>query len=76
MKVDLKIPSKVSPEAKDLIAQLRKAEVRVDEYEEQGWIHAWPIVKLFLCNEQAERQSGLKRIVKITAERIEPTKAR
>ncbi|KXT11064.1 hypothetical protein AC579_8546 [Pseudocercospora musae] len=64
------------PEAKDLIAQLRKAEVRVDEDEEQGWIHAWPIVKLFLCNEQAERQSGLRRIVKITAERIEPTKAR
>lgn len=64
------------PEAKDLIAQLRKAEVQVDEYEEKGWIHAWPVVKLFLCNEQAERQSGLKRIVQITTERIPATRVR
>jgi acetyl esterase/lipase len=63
-----------APEAKDLIATLKKAEVRVDEYEEPGWVHAWPVVKLFLCNKQEERQHGLRKIVKLTAERIEPLK--
>ncbi|USW51866.1 Putative alpha/beta hydrolase-3 [Septoria linicola] len=64
-----------APEAKDLIAKLKRAEVRVDEYEEYGWIHAWPVVKLFLCNKQEERQHGLQKIVDITAQRIERKKA-
>jgi hypothetical protein len=57
-----------------LIAKLKRADVRVDEYEEYGWIHAWPVVKLFLCNKQEERQHGLKKIVNVIAERIERKK--
>lgn len=59
-----------APEAKDLVAKLQRAAVEVDEYEEPDWIHAWPVVKLFLCNKQEERQSGLRNIVKFISERI------
>ncbi|KAI7514772.1 hypothetical protein KC331_g22536, partial [Hortaea werneckii] len=48
-----------APEAKDLIALLRDVGVKVEEHEEAGWIHAWPVVKLFLCNRQQERLGGL-----------------
>lgn len=64
-----------APEAKELIATLKRADVRVDGYEEDGWVHAWPIVKLFLCNNQSERQHGLRHMVKIISDRIERTKA-
>lgn len=63
-----------APEAKDLIAKLRRAEVRVDEYEEYGWVHAWPVVKLFLCKKQEERQHGLRKMVDVISERIERKK--
>lgn len=62
-----------APETKDLMALLKKADVTVTEHEEARWIHAWPVVKLFLCNTKEERTSGLRRIVDVTAERI-PTK--
>lgn len=65
-----------APETKELIAQLQKADVKVEEYEEEGWIHAWPVVKLFLCNKQEERQSGLQRMVDVIASRIEIVKAK
>ncbi|KAF2163298.1 hypothetical protein M409DRAFT_68577 [Zasmidium cellare ATCC 36951] len=64
-----------APETKDLIAQLKKADVQVSEHEEEGWIHAWPVVKLFLCNKQEERQSGLRRMVKVISQKIERRKA-
>jgi acetyl esterase/lipase len=64
-----------APETKDLIAQLNKAEVTVEEYEEEGWIHAWPVVKLFLCNRQEERLSGLKRMVDVMVKRMERKKS-
>lgn len=64
-----------APETKDLIAQLKKADVQVSEHEEEGWIHAWPVVKLFLCNKQEERQSGLRRMVKVISQKIEPHKS-
>lgn len=59
-----------APETKDLIAVLRKAGVNVVQHEERGWIHAWPVVKLFLCNDSEERTSGLRSIVDFTKERI------
>lgn len=59
-----------APETRDLIGVLRKAGVDVTEHEEKGWIHAWPVVKLFLCNDQHERQSGLRKIVRTTTDRI------
>ena len=63
-----------APETRDLVAMLYKAGVHVEKHEEKGWIHAWPVVKLFLCNKQEERQSGLKKIVDLTTERIQVMK--
>ncbi|KAI7279871.1 alpha/beta-hydrolase [Hortaea werneckii] len=54
-----------APEAKDLIALLRDVGAKVEEHEEAGWIHAWPVVKLFLCNRQQERLGGLRSMVKV-----------
>ena len=59
-------------ETKDLIGTLKKAEVDVLEHGEKDWIHAWPVVKLFLCNTQEERLSGLRKMVRVTSERIRP----
>ncbi|KAI7500798.1 alpha/beta-hydrolase [Hortaea werneckii] len=54
-----------APEARDLIALLRDVGVKVEEHEEAGWIHAWPVVKLFLCNRQQERLGGLRSMVRV-----------
>lgn len=59
-----------APETKDLVATLKKADVSVKEHEERGWVHAWPVVKLFLCNTQEERLSGLRSMVQAITERI------
>lgn len=59
-----------APEARDLIALLKKAGKSVEEYEERGWIHAWPVVRLFLCSGQQERLSGLRAMVGFMRERI------
>lgn len=53
-----------APETRDLMELLRETGAEVVGHEEPGWIHAWPVVKLFLCDSQEERQSGLRRIVK------------
>lgn len=58
------------PETRELIKVLRKAETEVSVHEEPGWIHAWPVVKLFLCDKQSERQGGLRHIVKLTRAQI------
>jgi len=63
-----------APETRELIGTLREAGVRVDEREEKGWIHAWPVVKLFLCNGQEERQSGLRSMVSFMRERMPDVK--
>ncbi|KAK5118336.1 hypothetical protein LTR62_002849 [Meristemomyces frigidus] len=65
-----------APDARNLIKRLRGAGVEVEQHEEKGWIHAWPVVKLFLCNGQRERQSGLKAMVDFMRIRIEPAKGR
>jgi len=59
-----------APETRSLVALLREAGTSVEEYEEKGWIHAWPVVKLFLCNDQRERQCGLRSMVKFMTERL------
>lgn len=63
-----------APETKNLLTVLRKTGKEVSEHEEEGWIHAWPVVKLFLSNTQEERLGGLKSIVKTIADRVPPRK--
>ncbi|KAK3676129.1 hypothetical protein LTR78_003879 [Recurvomyces mirabilis] len=65
-----------APDARDLISRLRDGGIPVEVLEEKGWIHAWPVVKLFLSNGQAERQGGLRAMIEFTRKRIEPAKAR
>lgn len=59
-----------APEAERLVAMLRKAHVLVEKHVEPGWIHAWPVVKLFLCETREERTSGLRGIVEALKERM------
>ncbi|KAK3058737.1 hypothetical protein LTR09_000302 [Extremus antarcticus] len=72
-----------APETRDLIDLLRKAGAGgdtkggkdagvggVEVHEEPNWVHAWPVVKLFLCNGSEERMSGLRSIVRVTRERV------
>lgn len=57
-------------ETRSLAGFLRKqsaAEVLVRE--EEGWVHAWPVVKLFLSSGE-DRVSGLRGIVKVMRERM------
>ncbi|OQO11053.1 hypothetical protein B0A48_05308 [Cryoendolithus antarcticus] len=63
-----------APEARDLVGLLKKSGSKVEAYEEKGWIHAWPVVKLFLCNSRVERVSGLQRMVDVVVERLPPEK--
>jgi acetyl esterase/lipase len=59
-----------APEIRDLISRLEKAAVTVVVDEEEGGIHAWPVVCLFLSSSRDERQKGLRRIVKIIRENM------
>lgn len=58
------------PDTKDMIALLKKTGEEVTEHEEKGWIHAWPVVKMFLSTTQEDRQSGLRSIVETIIDRI------
>ncbi|QIX00067.1 hypothetical protein AMS68_005584 [Peltaster fructicola] len=58
------------PEIRDMISVLKKADILIDSYEESHWIHAWPVVKLFLCNEASDRLGGLRRMVKAIDDRM------
>lgn len=61
-----------APETKALATFLQEeVKTEVEVQEEPGWIHAWPIVKLFLCDKQDERQSGIRSIVRVIRERLE-----
>lgn len=64
-----------APGIKDTIHLISKSGANVVQHEEAGWIHAWPVVKLFLCNDRQERRSGLKSIVDFTKTKLEPRKA-
>jgi hypothetical protein len=58
------------PNTRDFVAFLKGNISKIDSHAEEGWLHAWPIVKLFLCNEEAERLSGLRLIVEWMGKRI------
>jgi acetyl esterase/lipase len=60
----------LGPETRDLIALLRETGKEVDEWEEKGGIHAWPVASLYLGETREERLSGLKSIVEATKGRI------
>ena len=59
------------PELRDLVSLWRKSGCAVSVREEPGGIHAWPVASLFLCDTQAERQKGLRDIVKMVKKAIE-----
>ena len=60
----------LGPEMRELIALLRKSGCKVGVREDSGGIHAWPVVTLFLSDTQAERQRGLKDLVKMIKQAI------
>ena len=55
---------------KSMLETLKSAGVEVIAHEEKGDVHAWPVVKLFLCNKNRERTSGLRCIVDAIKTRI------
>lgn len=59
-----------APEIKTVMGTLRKADIDVESHEEKDWIHAWPVVKLFLSNTEQERLSGLNRIVEVVKAKL------
>ncbi|KAI5239992.1 Arylacetamide deacetylase-like protein [Aureobasidium subglaciale] len=60
-----------APETVDLVNFLKdEVKTEVGVHEEKGWIHAWPVVKLFLCDGQKERQSGLRSMTKVIQSRL------
>ena len=61
----------LGPEVRGVIALWRKNRCAVSVREEPGAIHAWPIASMFLSNTQAERQKGLRDIVKMIRQAVE-----
>lgn len=60
----------LGPETRELVSLLRSAGKEVDEWEEPGGIHAWPVASLYLGETREERLGGLKSIVEATKQRI------
>lgn len=61
----------LGPELRNLIALWRKSGCAVSVREEPGAVHVWPVATLFLSDTQAERQKGLKNLVKMIKQNIE-----
>ena len=61
----------LGPELRNLVSLWRKNHCAVSVREEPGAVHAWPVVSMFLCDTQAERQKGLKELVKMIRRVIE-----
>lgn len=59
-----------APEIRRVASVLKMADVDIASHEEDRWIHAWPVVKLFLCNAEDDRLSGLRRMVAVVNERL------
>jgi len=55
----------LGPEARRLVALLRKSGCPVSVRDEPGGIHAWPVAAMFLSSTTAERQKGLNNIVRL-----------
>jgi len=62
----------LGPEARDLIALLKKAGAEVHVDEEQGSIHAWPVASLYLGETREGRLKALREITKVTKRQIKP----
>lgn len=60
----------LGPETRELISLLKSTGTSVDEWEEQGGIHAWPVASLYLGETRDERLGGLQSIVGAMKERI------
>lgn len=61
----------LGPETRDLISLLRSTGKDVDEWEDQGGIHAWPVASLYLGETREERLGGLKSVVEAIRSRIQ-----
>ncbi|KAJ4358845.1 hypothetical protein N0V95_002698 [Ascochyta clinopodiicola] len=60
----------LGPEAKELISLLKSTGTHVDEWEETGGIHAWPVASLYLGETRDERLGGLQSMVETIRDRI------
>ncbi|KAF9691516.1 hypothetical protein EKO04_010437 [Ascochyta lentis] len=60
----------LGPEAKELVSLLKSTGTHVDEWEEPGGIHAWPVASLYLGETRDERLGGLQSIVGAIKDRI------
>ncbi|KAF1927458.1 alpha/beta-hydrolase [Didymella exigua CBS 183.55] len=60
----------LGPETRELISLLKSTGTHVDEWEEQGGIHAWPVASLYLGESKDERLSGLQSIVEAIKDKI------
>ena len=60
----------MGPEIHDMVALLRKAGQKVDVYEEEGSIHAWPVASLYLGDTREERLHGLTYVVGVMSKKM------
>ena len=60
----------LGPETKELISLLKGTSKHVDEWEEPGGIHAWPVASLYLGESRDTRLEGLQSIVGAIRDRI------
>jgi acetyl esterase/lipase len=60
----------LSPETRELISLLKSTSKHVDEWEEPGGIHAWPVASLYLGESRDTRLEGLQSIVGAIRDRI------
>jgi acetyl esterase/lipase len=60
----------LGPETRSLISLLKKAGTNVDQYEQPGGIHAWPVASLYLGETRDARLQGLRDIVQTIRSRI------
>jgi len=60
----------LGPETRELISLLKSTGTQVDEWEEDGGIHAWPVASLYLGESKEERLRGLQSIVEAIKNRI------
>lgn len=60
----------LGPETRSLVNLLKETGKEVEEWEDKGGIHAWPVASLYLGETREERLGGLKSIVGIIKERL------
>lgn len=60
----------LGPETRELIRMLKSTGKEVEQWEDKGGIHAWPVASLYLGETREERLAGLKSIVEAIKGRI------